>query len=194
MFHFNTYCIAVSLFTQSNLLRLFFDFLLVMPPLLSPLVLPARRQGWPRCSSHLHSGQNTKPHLVEEHSALWLRTLRGGEGGTLETGLGLEHSGHRTICWPGVSLLPCSTNSLCRTLEGETTVEVERFLSLLAAEGEFLFTSCIALLGEILLGWRFEIPTFSLSLFICEMKESLLSLWMRLAWRALLQLEETCRV
>ena len=54
-------------------------------------------------------GRGRAPHLVEEHSALWLRTLRGGEGGTLETGLGLEHSGTTlTLFWhnPPNSMIP----------------------------------------------------------------------------------------
>ena len=130
------------------------------------------RQGLPGCSAQLQSGQKTKWQLGEEHTAL--RGLR-------DEGLGLEQIGHLESESPSFNLLASSTNSLCRTLEGDTKVALDRVLSLLAAVGEtlnlVLATSSITLLGEVLLVRSWEsTPTFSLSGFIFEMRANLLSL------------------
>ena len=100
-----------------------------------------------------------------------------GDPRIVETRLGLEQVGHLTSLSPSESFFPSSLKSMWRTLEGETRVEAEWFLSLLLLGEVRLRMSAMALLGEILRpNKKFSLPIFSLSLFILDMKVSLRSL------------------
>ena len=92
-----------------------------------------------------------------------------GDTRIVETRLGLEHSGHLTNLSPSESFLPSSLNRTWRTLDGETRMEAEWFLSLLELGEVRLMMSAMALLGEILRSKKFSLPRFSLSLFMLDM-------------------------
>ena len=92
-----------------------------------------------------------------------------GDTGRVETRLGLEQAGHLTNLSPSESFLPSSLNSMWRTLEGETRMEAEWFLSLLVLGEVRLVMEAMALLGEILRSKKFSLSRFSLSLFMLDM-------------------------
>ena len=149
--------------------------------------------GW---SGHLHSGQNTSLHCEEEHEALSVCRLPPGLGPDEavigETRLGAEQLGQVICLSPSESFLPSSLNNMWRTLDGETMMEAEWFLSLLALVGEVqLLMLTIALLGEILREKKFSLPRFSLSIFILDMKASLRSSCLLNFCKADLQVVET---
>ena len=100
------------------------------------------------------------------------RLTAGGESddtGTMVTRLGLLQTGHLTCRSPSESFLPSSLNRTWRTLDGETRMEAEWFLSLLELGEVRLMMSAMALLGEILRSKKFSLPRFSLSFFMLDM-------------------------